>query len=186
MLVLASQRQAQAESTPAQAIVPLTMRGAVVEGSIDPPGNIEALLAGVAGQGMPFVDSGDADRVGMPIGTVPRLKHILEVIGYTADIAPLHLEDGVHLQVKLRAFDRVRRIFVSGNQPGILGGVRQEEIIGKLSIRPGMKLPSAGSDRDAFTATESDHVRDFLRSQGYWEAEVGIELHDDGKLPAGR
>ena len=178
MLVLASPRDAQAEAAP-------IILDATVDGSIDPPGHIEALIAGLAGRGTTFVASGDADRVGMPIGTVPRLKHILQVIGYAADIDPLLKADGVHLQVKLRAFDRVRRIFVSGNQPNLLGGVRQEEIIGKLSIRPGMKLPTAGADRDAFIATEADHVRDFLRSQGYWEAEVNIELHDDGKLPAG-
>jgi hypothetical protein len=184
MLVLAS--HAQAVSVPAEAMAAPILRGVTVEGSIDPPGHIEALIAGFAGNGTPFVDSGDADRIGMPIGTIPRVKHILQVIGYAAEITPLHMADGVQLQVKLRAFDRVRRIFVSGNQPNIiLGGVRQEEIIGKLSIRPGMKLPPAGKERDAFIATEAEHVRDFLRSQGYWEVAVNIELHDDGKLPAG-
>ena len=156
-----------------------------IEGSIDPPGRIEALLATYAGDGTPFVVSGEADRIGMPIGTIPRLKHILQVIGYSADITTLPHVDGVSLQVKLRAFDRVRRIFVSGNQPTVLGGVRQEDVIGKLSFRPGMKLPPAGPERDTFIAAEADHVRDFLRSQGYWEAEVRIELSDDGKLPAG-
>ena len=186
ILILASQRHAQAESPPVEAIAaPTTIRGATVEGSIDPPGHIEALIDAFVGSGAPFVASGDADRFGMPIGTVPRLKHILQVIGYAAEITPLMLTDGVRLQVKLRAFDRVRRIFVSGNQPRFVGGVRQEDIIGKLSIRPGQKLPPAGSEREAFMATEADHVRDFLRSQGYWEAAVNIELHDDGKLPAG-
>jgi len=184
--MLAPASHAQAESPPGQATAAPVLRGVTVEGSIDPPGHIENLIADFAGNGTPFVDSGDADRVGMPIGTVPRVKHILQVIGYAAEITPLQLADGVHLQVKLRAFDRVRRIFVSGNQPNIiLGGVRQEDIIGKLSIRPGMKLPTAGSERDAFIATEAEHVRDFLRSQGYWEVAVNIDLHDDSKLPAG-
>jgi outer membrane protein insertion porin family len=188
MLVLASQRHvlAQPESSPVEAAAAPALRGLVIEGSIDPPGHVEALLAGYAGDGTPFVASGDADRQGMPIGTIPRLKHILQVIGYAAEINPLLMADGVHLQIKLQAFDRVRRIFVSGNQPNIvLGGVRQEEVIGKLSIRPGMRLPPAGTERDTFIASEADHVRDFLRSQGYWEAEARIELHDDGKLPAG-
>jgi outer membrane protein insertion porin family len=187
MLVLASPRHAlaQPESSPVQAAPAPALRGFVVEGSIDPPGHIEALLTGFAGEGTPFVASGDADRQGMPIGTIPRLKHILQVIGYAAEITPLPQADGVRLHVRLLAFDRVRRIFVSGNQPNFLGGIRQEDIIGKLSIRPGMKLPPAGPERDAFIATEADHVRDFLRSQGYWEAEARIEMHDDGKLPAG-
>jgi outer membrane protein insertion porin family len=187
MLVLSSERHALGEiesPAPVAAAVP-NIHGFVVEGSVDAPGHIEALLTGFASEGSPFVTSGDADRVGMPIGTIPRLKQILQVIGYAAEITSLAQADGVHLHVQLRAFDRVRRIFVSGNQPSVLGGVRQEDVIGKLSIRPGMKLPPAGTERDTFIATEADHVRDFLRSQGYWEAGVNIELHDDGKLPAG-
>jgi outer membrane protein insertion porin family len=188
ILVLATQRHAvaQAELAPAEGAAAPAIRGVTVEGSIDPPGHIEALIAGFAGNGTSFVASGEADRVGMPIGTIPRIQHILQVIGYAAQITPQIQTDGVLLQVKLHAFDRVRRIFVTGNQPNIiLGGIRQEDIIGKLSIRPGMKLPPAGTERDTFIAGEADHVRDFLRSQGYWEAGVAIELHDDGKLPSG-
>ncbi|MBN2576883.1 MAG: BamA/TamA family outer membrane protein [Deltaproteobacteria bacterium] len=157
----------------------------VVEGSIDPPGRIEALIETVAPAGQPFVPSGEADRVGMPIGTIPRIKHVLAVIGYAAEIGEAASGGSVQLRVRLRPMNRVRRIFVSGNQPFLRQGMRQETIIGKLSIRPGMKLPSAGPERDAFIAAEVDHVRDFLRSSGYWEAEVRIELHDHGKEPAG-
>jgi outer membrane protein insertion porin family len=188
MLVLASPRHARGQTeaaAPTQTATGPSIRGFIVEGSVDPPGRIEALLAGVAGAGSPFVASGDADRIGMPIGTIPRMQHILQVIGYSAEIGPLVQAEGVLLRVQLRAFDRVRRIFVTGNQPFLRQGVRQEDIIGKLSIRPGMKLPPAGGERDAFIASESDHVRDFLRSQGYWEAVVGIDLHDEGKPPTG-
>ncbi len=160
-----------------------TLRGYVVEGSIDPPGRVVALLEDFAGKGAPFVASGEADRIGIPIGTIPRLKHLLQVIGYTAEITPLAQADGIKLRVRLHAFDRVRQIFVSGNQPNFLGGVRQEDIIGKLSLRPGMQLPPAGTDRDTFLAREAENVRDFLHSQGFWEARVDIELHDNGKSP---
>ena len=187
LLVLTSQRHAlgQSEATPsAEAQAAPAIRGMSVEGSIDPPGRIEALLAVFAGEGTPFVASGDADRTGMPIGTIPRLRHILEVLGYSAEITLQPQADGVRLHARLHAFDRVRRIFVSGNQPNFIGGVRQEDVMGKLSIRPGQKLPPAGTDRDAFLATEADHVREFLRAQGYWEADARLELHDDGKVPA--
>ena len=66
--------------------------------------------------------------MGTPIGTIPRIKHLLEVIGYAADIAPTRTAEGMVLQVRLRAYDRLRRIFVTGN-----GGVRQLDIMGKLS-----------------------------------------------------
>jgi outer membrane protein insertion porin family len=158
--------------------------GITVEGAIDPPGRVEALLAAVAAKGSSFVSSGDADRVGAPIGTVPRMKSLLAAVGYVADITPVHEGGGLGLRVQLRAFDRVRRIFVSGNQPRFFGGLRQEDIIGKLSIRPGQKLPPAGPDRDTFLAKETDNVRAFLRSQGFWQAEARLELHDNGKVPA--
>ena len=167
---------------PAEASV--NLEGVDVEGSIDPAGRIEALLETVARPGTPFVPSGDADRTGMPIGTIPRIKHVLNVVGYASEISEVPAAGGLRLHLRLRPFDRVRRIFVSGNQPNVIGGVRQEDMIGKLSIRPGQKLPPAGELRDAFIATEADHVRDFLRSSGYWEAEVRIELHDGGKVPA--
>ena len=173
--------EARAEA-PANA--PVDVLGVDVEGSIDPPGRIEALLATVARPGTPFVPSGDADRMGMPIGTIPRIKHVLGVIGYSSEISRIPAAGGVRLHLRLRPLDRVRRIFVSGNQPLFRQGIRQEDVMGKLSIRPGQKLPAVGPRRDAFIASEADHVRDFLRSSGYWEAEVRLEFHDDGKVPA--
>jgi len=178
--------RAEAEDAPAQAAEDLGQNivGVDVEGSTDPPGTVEALLDTVARAGTPFVPSGDADRVGMPIGTVPRAKHVLGVVGYIADVSQLPAAGGVRLHIRLRPLDRVRRIFVSGNQPFLRQGVRQEDVMGKLSIRPGQKLPPAGMQRDAFIASEAAHVREFLRSSGYWEAEARLELHDDGKVPA--
>jgi outer membrane protein insertion porin family len=157
--------------------------GVDVEGSVDPPGRVEALVATVAPPGSPFVPSGEADRIGTPIATIPRIRRVLSLVGYSAKITEHRGTDGVRLQLALRPLDRVRRIFVSGNQSGFRY-VRQQEIIGKLSIRPGQKLPPAGPRRDAFLATETDHVREFLRSSGYWEAEVALELHDNGRVPA--
>jgi outer membrane protein insertion porin family len=169
---------------PAPAEASVSLLAVDVEGSVDPPERIEALLETVARPGTPFVPSGDADRTGMPIGTIPRIKHVLSAVGYASEISEVSVPGGLRLRLRLRPLDRVRRVFVSGNQPNVIGGVRQEDVIGKLSIRPGQKLPPAGARRDAFIATEADHVRDFLRSSGYWEAEVRIELHDDGKVPA--
>jgi outer membrane protein insertion porin family len=171
-------------AAPAGAPAAVALAAVRVEGSIDPPGRIEALLESVAPIGKPFVPAGDADRVGMPIGTIPRIKHILAVVGYTAEIGEAPTAGGVGLHLRLRAFDRVRRIFVSGNQPFLRQGIRQEAIIGKLSFRAGQKLPPAGPRREAFLTTETDHVQEFLRSSGYWEAEVRFELHDNGKVPA--
>jgi len=162
------------------------IQGMSVAGGADQPGKIEAFLEAVSPVGSPFVPSGEADRAGTPIGTVPRIKQALASIGYAADVVAVPDRDGVRLQLQLREFDRVRRIFVTGNQPWpfIFSGVRQLDVIGKLSFRPGQKLPVAGAERDTFLATQSDHVRDFLRAQGYWEGAVHFELRDNGKVPA--
>jgi outer membrane protein insertion porin family len=160
--------------------------GLSVLGSADTPGKIESYLADIASSDSPFVPSGDADLAGVPIGTVPRIKQALAAIGYTADVVTVPEKDGIRLQLQLREFDRIRRIFVTGNQPWYLvfSGVRQQDVIGKLSFRPGQKLPLAGNRRDRFLAAQADHVRDFLRAQGYWEGEVHFDLRDNGKIPA--
>jgi len=141
-----------------------------IEGSTDPAGRIESLVATIAPLHAPFIESGEADRVGTPIGTAPRLKNLLKVVGYQAEIGVQTEAGGVRLQIRLRAFDRVRQIFVSGNQPTFRQGVRQEEILRQLSIRNGQALPPAGEQRDAFLDAEAVRVRDYLRTQGFQDA----------------
>jgi len=183
-----AQDREQGEPGPEPGVAPDVLRkihGVAIMGSSDPPGRIEALVAILAPPGSTFVPSGAADRAGMPIGTVPRIKQVLAALGYVADVTPVPDGDGLRLHLALRALDRVRRIYVTGNQPfPVFRGVRQEDIIGKLSFRPGQKLPLAGPERDSFFAAQADHIREFLRSQGYWEAEVRPELHDNHKTPA--
>ncbi|MGA7740760.1 MAG: POTRA domain-containing protein [Polyangia bacterium] len=155
-----------------------------IEGSTDPAGRIESLVATIAPLGAPLVESGDADRVGTPIGTVPRLKNLLKAMGYQAEIAVQTDAGGVRLQIRLRAFDRVRQIFVSGNQPIVRPGVRQEEILRQLSLRNGQALPPAGERRDTFLDAEAVRVRDYLHAQGFQDAEVHIVEHSTNKVPA--
>jgi outer membrane protein insertion porin family len=173
-----------APAAPSEPVRPI--HGVAVEGSKDPAGRIESLVAAISPPNTPFVSSGDADRSGIPIGTVSRIKQALLSIGYASEISEIPDGDGLRLHIKLQSLDRVRRIYVSGNQPWpyVFSGVRQEEIIGKLSFRPGQKLPPAGTERDAFLSNQADRIRDFLQTQGYWDADVRFELRDNGKVPA--
>jgi Outer membrane protein/protective antigen OMA87 len=155
-----------------------------IEGSTDPAGRVDALVATVAPLGGPFVESGEADRMGTPIGTVPRLQNLLKAVGYQAQIAVTTDGGGARLQIRLQPFDRVRQIFVSGNQPVFRQGVRQEEILRQLSIRNGQALPPAGERRDAFLDAEAARVRDYLHTQGFQDAEVRIALHATHTIPA--
>ena len=60
-----------------------------IEGSTDPAGRIESLVATIAPLGAPFVESGEADRVGTPIGTVPRLQEPAQGCGLSgSDCGP--------------------------------------------------------------------------------------------------
>ncbi len=169
----------------ARATAPVARIVAVtVEGSTDPAGRVESLVATIAPLHAPFVESGEADRVGTPIGTVPRLQSLLKTVGYQAEVDVQTDAGGARLRIRLRPADRVRQIFVSGNQPIFRHGVRQEEIFRQLSIRNGQALPPAGERRDSFFDAESARVRDYLRTQGFQDAEVHIVAHSTNKVPA--
>jgi outer membrane protein insertion porin family len=169
------------EATPA-APVATRITSITVEGSKDPPGNIENLIATVAPANVPFVESGEADRVGnTPLGTVPRLFELMKAVGYHAKTEVVPQGDGVSLHVQLRPMDRIRLILVSGN---FLRGIRQEDVLRQLSLRNGQALPPAGPRRDALFEAETARVRDYLRSQGHQEAEVTIIPHSTKKVPA--
>jgi outer membrane protein insertion porin family len=154
--------------------------GFEVHGSTDPAGRVEALVADIAPEGAFFTEAGEADREGTPISTVGRLRRALDQIGYDAVITPQPAGGGaVRLQIDLRAYDRIWQIFVKGNWP-----VRQDEIIRRISLRPGQALPLSGPERAARIELERSRVEDYLRSQGYLDARVALELHGTSTVPA--
>ncbi len=154
--------------------------GMELRGGIDPPGRLERYLAALVPIGSYFVEPGAADREGAPISTTGRLREALARIGYDAVIQTRPGPGGVLLEIDLRAADRVRHIFVEGN--GAL--LRQDEIVRRISIRSGQALPFAPDERAQRIELERTRVLDFLRSQGYLEAEVGIELRSTNTVPA--
>jgi outer membrane protein insertion porin family len=181
---MAARAHAQASPPEAEASPSLPVVAVSIEGATDAPGRIEKLVATVAPMGGPFVESGEADRIGTPIGTVPRLHSLLRSVGYRAHVEALPEAGGVHLQLRLTPLDRVRLIFVSGNQPIFRSGVRQDEIFRQLSIRQGQALAPAGPRREEFFDAEAKRVRDYLRSQGHQDAEVQIVAHSNQAVPA--
>ncbi|MES1172482.1 MAG: POTRA domain-containing protein, partial [Bacteroidota bacterium] len=67
----------------------------------------------------------------------------------------------------------------NGNWP-----IRQDEISRRISVRPGRPLPLAGPDRDAAMERERERLIQFLRSEGYFDANVRIDLEPHGVAPA--
>ncbi len=145
---------------------------------IDPDDTLMALLVSFAAIGDPFVESGPSDRIGKPIGTIPRLAEMLDGIGYRAKVSKRAAGGGVTLVVELVPYDRVRYVFVNGNWP-----IRQDEIQRRITIRPGRPLPPAGAERTAALEQERARVLDFLRSEGYFEASVGLDAQPGRKTP---
>jgi outer membrane protein insertion porin family len=161
------------------ALAPPRVAGYEITGGIDPPDRLQAFVAELAPLGAPLVESGDADKEGIPIGTVGRLRRALERIGYDAAVAVVPAGAGqVHLRIALHTLDRIKQILVSGNRR-----VRQEEVIQRLSLRLGQALPPPGPDRDTRIELERSRVLDFLKSQGYLEAQVTIALHGTAAIP---
>jgi outer membrane protein insertion porin family len=146
---------------------------------VDTPEKLDALLQSVAPVGSPFVESGPADEVGTPIGTLPRLRLALAGVGYDAVLA---LEPGgarAFITVSLHANDRLRYVFVSGNWP-----VRQDEIQRRITIRAGNALPPPGPEREAALERERQRVIDYLRGEGYFDATARLDLQTKGPPPA--
>lgn len=147
---------------------------------VEPSETLQDLLQAVAPLGNPFVPSGPADRLGTPLGTIPRLLQALNAIGYDATITIREAPDGVVVAVQVRPYDRLRYIFVSGN-----GIIRQDEIQRRITIRTGHPLPMPGPERDAAIERERQRLIRFLRDEaGYFEANVRIDLVPHGGPPA--
>jgi outer membrane protein insertion porin family len=138
----------------------------------DPDAKLEALMASVAPLGSPFVESGAADQIGtILIGTLPRIKSAFDAIGYDANLSTRPGRGGLVIVADVHALDRLRYVFVEGN--GFF--LRQDEIQRRISIRAGHVLPPAGPARTAALETERAHVLDFLRGEGFFEANVRID-----------
>jgi outer membrane protein insertion porin family len=146
---------------------------------IDPVEKLQALVDVVAPAGGYFIESGDLDVGGTPVGTAPRIAQALHAIGYHALVQPVPGAGGVALVIDLHPYDRIRHIFVRGNWP-----LRQDEIWRRLSLRPGTPLPMPGTQRDALFAEETSRIQTFLRDQGYLEAKVYLEPESRGGIPA--
>ena len=174
-----TEAESDAPSLPEAASGP-TIVGFDLDGAtIEPAEQLQALLRSVFPEGSAFVESGPADRIGIPIGTLPRLRRAMNQVGYDAIADVRSASGGVRLLVHLRPYDRVRYLFVTGN-----GRIRQDEIQRRISIRPGKPLPLPGAERDAAIERERERLIQFLRSEGYFDATVRIDLVPHGVAPA--
>ena len=145
---------------------------------IDPDDQLRALMFSVAGLGDPFVEAGPSDRIGRPFGTIPRLVQALDAVGYRAALSTRAAPGGVIITATLLPYERLRYVFVSGNRR-----IQQDEIQRRITIRPGQTLPPVGPERVAVLERERELIIDFLRSRGYFEANVGLDAKP-GTAPA--
>ncbi len=162
-----------------------TIAGYTVTGQlVDPADRVQALLESVSPTGSPFIESGPADRIGTPIGTIPRLTRALDAIGYGAVVRMVAVPGApapgkIQIAVELRAYDRLRYVFVEGNRR-----IPQDEIQRQISLRPGSPLPLPGPARDAAIERERGRIVEYLRGQGYFESTVRIDLAVGTGAPA--
>jgi outer membrane protein insertion porin family len=167
-----------ARAQPAARVAEVTLAG-----STDRPGQLEGLVALLVPTGAPFVEPGPMDQIGEPVGTVARLEAALRRLGYEPAVKtvvrPGSEGSAVHISVQLRVSDRVRHIFVAGNWP-----IRQDEILRRLTLRPGQAIPPPGPARDARLEQERQSVLAFLRDQGYLDAQVTVRVQIRAPAPA--
>jgi len=142
---------------------------------IDPEEKLQALMRSVSEIGDPFIDSGPSDKIGRPFGTVPRLAQMFDAVGYRAAITTRRAPGGVVVVATLLPYERLRYVFVSGNRR-----IQQDEIQRRITVRPGQPFPPAGPERAIVLERERELVIDFLRSRGYFEANVGLDARPGG------
>jgi outer membrane protein insertion porin family len=171
----AKDEAAQEEAAPATPLVPAPsiVTGYEFSGRrFDTDERLAQYLATVAPLGSPFIESGPSDQVGdVLIGTLPRLEKALEAIGYRSKLSTKGAHGGTVIVADLLAYDRLRYVFVKGNRT-----IRQDEIQRRISIRPGRPLPPDGPERAASLETERQHVIEFLRGEGYFDANVRLDV----------
>ncbi len=178
-LLAAPDVRAPEESAPTAPAARVPIAGYELAGQpIDPVEQLVALLASIAPVGEPFIETGPSDRIGRPLGTIPRLTEVLDGIGYRSIVSKKAAAGGVTLIVELQPYDRVRYVFVKGNWP-----IRQDEIQRRITIRPGRPLPPPGAERTAALEQERLRVLDFLRNEGYFEATVRLDARPGAKNP---
>ena len=178
-LLAAPDVRAPEESEPTAPAARVPIAGYELAGQpIDPVEQLVALLASIAPVGEPFIETGPSDRIGRPLGTIPRLTEVLDGIGYRSIVSKKAAAGGVTLVVELQPYDRVRYVFVKGNWP-----IRQDEIQRRITIRPGRPLPPPGAERTAALEQERLRVLDFLRNEGYFEATVRLDARPGAKNP---
>ena len=71
---------------------------------VDPSDRIQALLESIAPIGSAFIESGPADRIGTPIGTIPRLTQSLDSIGYASKVRPIPSGGRVQMAVEVHPY----------------------------------------------------------------------------------
>lgn len=175
-----------APAAPERASVPSAPRvaGWRFDGAlIDPSEALDAFVATVVPVGSFFVEAGPADRVGTPIGTIPRLQKAFDSIGYAAAIeqdATAELASTTRLRIHLTPYDRVRQVFVRGNWPAM----RQEDILRRITLRPGQALPPTGPRRTEALEEERQRVLAFLISEGFLDAEVSLAIESKATVPS--
>ncbi|HVZ87611.1 MAG TPA: POTRA domain-containing protein [Polyangia bacterium] len=137
---------------------------------VDPDDKLQALLQSVSAIGDPFVEAGPSDKIGRPFGTVPRVVQAMDAFGYRAAVTTRPAPGGVTVAVTLLPYERLRYVFVTGNRR-----IQQDEIQRRITIRPGQTMPPPGPERAIVLERERELVIDFLRSRGYFEANVGLD-----------
>ncbi len=162
----------KAPATPAAPAISIIVGYELTGHRVDPDEKLEALIASVAPLGSPFVESGAADQVGgVLIGTLPRISKALADIGYDSTIRTRPGRGGLVVLADVQARERLRYVYVAGNG----WKVRQDEIQRRVSIRAGHVVPPAGAARVAALEVERGHVIDYLRGEGFFDANVRLD-----------
>jgi outer membrane protein assembly factor BamA len=152
------------------AAIPVTWSDYAIEGDLgDPPDVVRALFAPVMSRRTSLTDEARSDII------ETAKKYGYHVVGIT-----MHETTGTtQAVVHVARLPIVRKVKFDLHQ-GFFDAPLDDEVARRLRVHAGVYLPWAPQDRACDLYDEEDHVKEYLRDEGFFDADPHIsqELHD--------
>ncbi|HEX2570566.1 MAG TPA: POTRA domain-containing protein [Polyangia bacterium] len=110
-----------------------------------------------------------------------RVEQGLEALGYLVPeplftITPRDTPGQVGIRLEVEPARLVRHIRVRGNWP-VLRAIFNEDILRRMTLRPGSRLPDDDAAVARILAEEGDRVRQYLFREGFFKSDAEVLMH---------
>lgn len=114
-----------------------------------------------------------------------RVEQGLEALGYLVPdplftVIPRETPGQVGIRLEVEPARLVRHIRVRGNWP-VLRAIFNEDILRRMTLRPGSRLPNDKAAVDRILAEEGERVRQYLFREGFFKSDAEVLMHESSQ-----